>query len=154
MAASFFQMHGLIIGRLRDVFAGKIKIEPMVPDSEEIQKRIIGISPVIYVYYGGYSPGDGAGNESSKIIKQIWTVVLVIRNYQNKPSENNAIQEADIYTDTLISSLLGWQALNETNAYTHGALELVQAPPPIISKGAILFPFSFQTTYPLSNTFI
>jgi hypothetical protein len=152
MAASFFQMQDLLIARLNEIFQGTIFIDPALPaDIEEFQKRITGRSPVIYVYYGGYLTGSGAGSETSKIIQQRWIIILTIRNYLDKPSESSSIKEADRYTDALISGLLGWDFLEQSADIGHMPLQLINAPAPIISKGAILFPFAFQTAYPLSN---
>lgn len=154
MAKSYFQLRDLLIDRLREIFENKIKIEPMLPtDISEIRERITGASPVIYVFYNGYTAGDNTGSGSSVIITQTWTVLLVVRNYFSKSNESHSLKDADLYTDKLISGLLGWDFLEQEPTIGHMPLKLVNSPLPVIlDKGALLIPFSFQTDYPLSNS--
>ena len=152
MDTSFFQIQFLIIDRLNEIFEGKIKISAAPPvKMSEIQERITGYSPIIYVFYNGYSAGSRAANNAGQVLIQTWTVMLVVRNYQNKPSEEGSIKEADKYINPMLSGLLGWN-FKPQNQSRYWPLKLVNSPfPVILDKGAVGFPFSFETSYTLIN---
>lgn len=128
------------------------RLEARMPDGVQVVrardlagvKEAAQFAPAVQVYGGTYTPAADNNNGADQLIRQSWTMVVVVRNARDQKTAEATKREAGALCDEVLKAVLGWRP---GKPYM-GAFHLTPAPAPIWSPGGCgYYPLGFAIQF-------
>lgn len=132
----YFSAQALIVSQLMEQLP-ELRVVRGARDLASVREGVV-TAPAAYVLYDGLDVRLGAGRE--QMVEQKWMVLSVVRHLQDALFGVGERQEAGPLLLRVCQTLLGWQPGPE-----HGALSMMNAPPPSFHDGFGFYPLRFTS---------